>query len=45
MGEDIMKALLDLDQVAYIRFASVYRAFSDIDSFKKELDTINKNTD
>jgi transcriptional repressor NrdR len=42
MGEDIMKALLDLDQVAYIRFASVYRAFSDVDSFKKELDIINE---
>ena len=42
MGEDIMKALLDLDQVAYIRFASVYRAFSDVDSFKKELDGISE---
>ena len=32
-----MEALKDLDEVAYIRFASVYRQFKDVDSFKKEL--------
>ncbi len=37
IGEEIMKALKKLDQVAYIRFASVYREFKDIDDFKKEL--------
>src|SRR3989338_2626333 len=37
MGEGLMEALKGLDEVAYIRFASVYRQFKDIDSFKKEL--------
>ena len=44
IGKDIMDALLELDQVAYIRFASVYNDFSDIESFKKELDNIQNNT-
>src|SRR3989338_10174287 len=34
IGEGIMDALRDLDDVAYIRFASVYRQFKDLDSFK-----------
>lgn len=37
IGEDLMNALRDLDEVAYIRFASVYRQFKDIDTFKREL--------
>jgi transcriptional repressor NrdR len=37
IGEGIMDALRELDDVAYIRFASVYRQFKDLDSFKKEL--------
>lgn len=37
IGEDIMHALRELDEVAYIRFASVYRQFDDLESFKKEL--------
>jgi transcriptional repressor NrdR len=37
IGEALMEALKGLDEVAYIRFASVYRQFKDIDSFKKEL--------
>jgi transcriptional repressor NrdR len=37
MGEGLMEAIKSLDEVAYIRFASVYRQFKDIDSFKKEL--------
>lgn len=37
IGEDIMDALKKLDEVAYIRFASVYRQFRDVESFKKEL--------
>lgn len=40
IGEDVMNALRDLDEVAYIRFASVYRQFKDIESFKKELDKL-----
>jgi len=37
IGEDVMEALKELDEVAYIRFASVYRQFKDIETFKKEL--------
>lgn len=37
IGEDVMTSLKDLDEVAYIRFASVYRQFKDIDTFKREL--------
>lgn len=37
IGELVMKKLRSLDKVAYIRFASVYREFKDIESFEKEL--------
>lgn len=37
IGELIMKRLLRVDQVAYIRFASVYRQFQDVESFSQEL--------
>lgn len=37
IGEDVMNALKELDEVSYIRFASVYRQFKDIETFKKEL--------
>jgi len=37
IGEEIMARLRDLDKVAYVRFASVYRDFKDIDEFVKEL--------
>ena len=37
IGEIIMDKLKKIDKVAYIRFASVYRDFADIDDFKKEL--------
>ncbi len=37
VGEDVMESLRELDEVAYIRFASVYRQFKDVESFKKEL--------
>lgn len=40
VGEMVMERLLELDHIAYIRFASVYRAFTDIGSLKKEVDTI-----
>lgn len=46
LGEDIMEALKKIDEVAYIRFASVYRHFKDIESFKKELtNLLDKNQD
>ena len=37
IGEIVMDRLKKVDKVAYIRFASVYRDFADIDDFKKEL--------
>ncbi len=37
IGEDVVESLKKLDEVAYIRFASVYRQFKDVESFKKEL--------
>lgn len=42
VGELIMEELQILDKVAYIRFASVYRQFQDIEAFKKEIDKIIK---
>lgn len=41
IGEGVMDALRELDDVAYIRFASVYRQFKDLDSFKKELQKLS----
>ena len=40
IGELIMKRLADLDEVAYVRFASVYREFRDVNQFMVELQTI-----
>ena len=40
VGEELMKELDQLDQVAYVRFASVYREFNDIDQFMDELRTL-----
>lgn len=40
IGEIVMKKLKQIDKVAYIRFASVYREFDDIDSFKKEISSL-----
>ncbi len=37
IGEYVMDALKETDQVAYIRFASVYRSFTDVTSFEKEV--------
>ena len=37
IGEKLMEALRALDKVAYIRFASVYRQFRDVESFQEEL--------
>lgn len=43
VGEEVMHALHDLDEVAYVRFASVYRQFKDINEFMKELKDILGN--
>jgi len=42
MGELVMKKLKALDKIAYIRFASVYREFGDLESFEKELKKLEK---
>lgn len=42
IGELVMQKLKTLDKVAYIRFASVYKDFKDIDDFKKELKQIKR---
>jgi transcriptional repressor NrdR len=41
IGEWVMQELRTLDQVAYVRFASVYRHFEDINSFKDELNKLS----
>ncbi len=41
IGEMVMERLKDLDEVAYMRFASVYRSFDDVNSFKEELEQLN----
>lgn len=43
IGECAMDKLKNIDQVAYVRFASVYRQFKDINSFLSELKTILEN--
>jgi len=40
IGAFVMERLRELDQVAYVRFASVYRKFEDIDAFMEELKTL-----
>jgi len=42
IGEWVMEALRGLDQVAYVRFASVYRRFEDVNAFRAELDRLNR---
>ncbi len=43
LGELIMKKLKDLDEVAYVRFASVYKEFDDVKSFIKEIEEMQKS--
>ena len=40
IGEMVMNRLRDLDEVAYIRFASVYREFMDLQQVKKEIEQV-----
>ncbi len=37
IGEWVMEALRELDQVAYVRYASVYRSFQDVEAFSEEV--------
>lgn len=41
VGEAVMDELRELDQVAYVRFASVYRSFQDLDEFRAEIDRLS----
>lgn len=40
LGEWIMDELRDLDEVAYVRFASVYRSFQDVNAFREEIERL-----
>jgi transcriptional repressor NrdR len=42
IGEFVMDALKEIDHVAYIRFASVYRSFADVSSFEEEIKNLSK---
>ena len=43
IGELVMEKLKKIDEVAYVRFASVYRQFKDINTFMTELNKLLKN--
>jgi transcriptional repressor NrdR len=42
LGELVMRELKKLDKVAYVRFASVYRSFEDIDEFRTLVDEVSR---
>lgn len=42
VGEWVMSELRDLDHVAYVRFASIYRSFEDVNAFREEIDRLEK---
>lgn len=42
IGESVMRELAELDQVAYIRFASVYRSFQDVNEFREVIDRLEQ---
>ena len=42
LGEEVMTELRKLDEVAYVRFASVYRSFQDVNEFKEEIDRLTR---
>ncbi len=43
IGEMVMERLREIDEVSYVRFASVYKKFKDIETFQKELEKLTKN--
>jgi transcriptional repressor NrdR len=45
VGEAVMEELRAVDQVAFVRFASVYRSFQDIEEFRAEIDKLSGNSD
>ncbi|MBT3349642.1 transcriptional repressor NrdR [bacterium] len=40
IGEDVMKMLREIDEIAFVRFASVYREFENVEAFKKEFEKL-----
>lgn len=44
LGEWVMNELRDLDEVAYVRFASVYRRFQDVNAFREEIERLQSDT-
>jgi transcriptional repressor NrdR len=45
VGDWVMDALRELDEVAYVRFASVYRSFQDVNAFREEIERMEKKTE
>lgn len=45
IGEKVMEALRDVDEVAFVRFASVYRSFQDVSEFRDEIDRLQKKSE
>ena len=43
IGELVMRELKKLDQVAYVRFASVYRSFEDVQAFREEIERLERD--
>ena len=43
IGEMVMEKLMEIDEVAYVRFASVYKHFKDIETFQEELKKLSEN--
>jgi len=44
VGELVMERLKEIDEIAYVRFASVYRQFKDVDSFMEEIAALKKKS-
>ncbi len=45
VGDWVMDALRELDEVAYVRFASVYRSFQDVNAFREEIERMENKSD
>lgn len=43
LGALVMEELKELDQVAYVRFASVYRSFQDVEAFQEEIERLRRS--
>lgn len=43
LGDKVLSYLIDLDEIAYVRFASVYKKFDSLDSFVKEIEKIKND--